>query len=61
MVFLFFFFTLAFFFSSASLCLSYEPRNHEVEALISLRLALNDPHGVLNNWDEDSVDPCSWP
>ncbi|PQQ13661.1 putative LRR receptor-like serine/threonine-protein kinase [Prunus yedoensis var. nudiflora] len=31
-----------------------------VEALISLRLALNDPHGVLNNWDEDSVDPCSW-
>ncbi|CAB4262393.1 unnamed protein product [Prunus armeniaca] len=57
---LFFFFTLAFFFSSASLCLSYEPRNHEVEALISLRLALNDPHGVLNNWDEDSVDPCSW-
>ncbi|XP_021818885.1 probable LRR receptor-like serine/threonine-protein kinase At2g23950 [Prunus avium] len=57
---LFCFFTLAFFFSSASLCLSYEPRNHEVEALISLRLALNDPHGVLNNWDEDSVDPCSW-
>nr|DAD45508.1 TPA_asm: hypothetical protein HUJ06_003738 [Nelumbo nucifera] len=31
-----------------------------VEALISIRRALNDPHGVLNNWDEDSVDPCSW-
>ncbi|XP_068326335.1 probable LRR receptor-like serine/threonine-protein kinase At2g23950 [Pyrus communis] len=51
---------LIFFLSSCSLCLSYEPRNHEVEALISLRVGLNDPHGVLNNWDEDSVDPCSW-
>ncbi|KAL5699131.1 hypothetical protein ACHQM5_030073 [Ranunculus cassubicifolius] len=38
----------------------YEPRNPEVEALISVRRDLNDPHGVLNNWDEDSVDPCSW-
>lgn len=31
-----------------------------VEALVSIKKALNDPHGVLNNWDEDSVDPCSW-
>ena len=31
-----------------------------MEALISIREALHDPHGVLNNWDEDSVDPCSW-
>nr|XP_011462643.1 PREDICTED: LOW QUALITY PROTEIN: probable LRR receptor-like serine/threonine-protein kinase At4g30520 [Fragaria vesca subsp. vesca] len=53
----FFFF---FFLSTASLCLSYEPRNHEVVALISLKGSLNDPHGVLNNWDGDSVDPCSW-
>ncbi|KAA8535406.1 hypothetical protein F0562_030409 [Nyssa sinensis] len=45
---------------SAALSLSYEPRNQEVEALITIRSALNDPHGVLNNWDEDSVDPCSW-
>ncbi|XP_061951026.1 probable LRR receptor-like serine/threonine-protein kinase At4g30520 isoform X2 [Populus nigra] len=44
----------------AKLSLSYEPRNHEVEALISIREALHDPHGVLSNWDEDSVDPCSW-
>ncbi|XP_010277987.1 PREDICTED: probable LRR receptor-like serine/threonine-protein kinase At2g23950 isoform X1 [Nelumbo nucifera] len=51
---------LIFILSSASLSLSYEPRNHEVEALISIRRSLNDPHGVLNNWDEDSVDPCSW-
>ncbi|GLU10310.1 hypothetical protein SLE2022_271260 [Rubroshorea leprosula] len=46
--------------SSTSFSLSYEPRNHEVEALISIKRALNDPNGVLNNWDEDSVDPCSW-
>ncbi|THG03150.1 hypothetical protein TEA_001717 [Camellia sinensis var. sinensis] len=46
--------------SFATLCLSYEPRNHEVEALITIRNSMNDPHGVLNNWDEDSVDPCSW-
>ncbi|KAG8501206.1 hypothetical protein CXB51_003330 [Gossypium anomalum] len=49
-----------FFLSSATVSFSYEPRNHEVEALISIRRELNDPHGVLNNWDEDSVDPCSW-
>ncbi|KAK3221621.1 hypothetical protein Dsin_008646 [Dipteronia sinensis] len=55
-------FLLFFFFSVylSPLSLSYEPRNHEVEALVSLKRALNDPHGVLNNWDEDSVDPCSW-
>ncbi|XP_076932892.1 putative LRR receptor-like serine/threonine-protein kinase At4g30520 [Bidens hawaiensis] len=39
---------------------SYEARNPEVEALIMIRSGLNDPHGVLGNWDEDSVDPCSW-
>ncbi|KAL0334134.1 UNVERIFIED_CONTAM: putative LRR receptor-like serine/threonine-protein kinase [Sesamum angustifolium] len=31
-----------------------------VEALIAVREALDDPHGALSNWDEDSVDPCSW-
>lgn len=46
--------------SFATLSLSYEPRNHEVEALINIRNSLKDPHGALNNWDEDSVDPCSW-
>ncbi|XP_011033358.1 PREDICTED: probable LRR receptor-like serine/threonine-protein kinase At4g30520 [Populus euphratica] len=49
-----------FFLFLATLSLSYEPRNHEVDALISIREALHDPYGVLNNWDEDSVDPCSW-
>ncbi|KAI3985751.1 hypothetical protein MKX01_030665 [Papaver californicum] len=44
----------------SSFSVSYEPRNQEVEALMSIRRTLNDPHGVLNNWDEDSVDPCGW-
>ncbi|XP_020110614.1 LOW QUALITY PROTEIN: probable LRR receptor-like serine/threonine-protein kinase At2g23950 [Ananas comosus] len=39
---------------------SSEPLNPEVEALIAIRRDLRDPHGVLSNWDEDSVDPCSW-
>ncbi|GAB4853629.1 hypothetical protein Ancab_017820 [Ancistrocladus abbreviatus] len=45
---------------SVPLSLSYEPRNPEVEALIGIRRELNDPHEVLKNWDEFSVDPCSW-
>ncbi|KAL9326047.1 hypothetical protein ACSQ67_006692 [Phaseolus vulgaris] len=51
--FLFLLFFLSF--SSAS-----QPRNPEVEALMNIKAALNDPHGVLNNWDEYSVDACSW-
>ncbi|PIN15966.1 Serine/threonine protein kinase [Handroanthus impetiginosus] len=50
-------FFLTFFFT---LSLSFEARNPEVEALIAIRGGLHDPHGVLSNWDEDSVDPCSW-
>ncbi|KAI3775341.1 hypothetical protein L1987_49913 [Smallanthus sonchifolius] len=42
------------------LSLSYEARNPEVVALTLIRNGLNDPHGALSNWDEDSVDPCSW-
>ncbi|XAR66713.1 Non-specific serine/threonine protein kinase [Bertholletia excelsa] len=53
-------FLLFFLLSVSTLSLSYEPRNHEVEALIATRKSLNDPRGVLSNWDEDSVDPCSW-
>ncbi|XP_021887330.1 probable LRR receptor-like serine/threonine-protein kinase At4g30520 isoform X2 [Carica papaya] len=49
-----------FFLCSVTCSLSYEARNPEVEALTSIKNALNDPRGVLNNWDEDSVDPCSW-
>ncbi|KNA11710.1 hypothetical protein SOVF_132580 isoform B [Spinacia oleracea] len=49
-----------FFLSSLHISLSYEPRNLEVQALIGIKNQLNDPHGVLNNWDEFSADPCSW-
>ncbi|KAF8083478.1 hypothetical protein N665_0770s0001 [Sinapis alba] len=45
-------------FSTCSL--SSQPRNPEVVALINIKNDLHDPHGVLNNWDEFSVDPCSW-
>ncbi|KAJ0089438.1 hypothetical protein Patl1_14447 [Pistacia atlantica] len=55
-----FFFSFFYLCSCSRVSLSYEPRNHEVEALVSIKRGLNDPHGVLNNWDEDSVDPCSW-
>ncbi|CAL9233712.1 unnamed protein product [Arabidopsis halleri] len=56
--FLFSFLLLLCFFVTCSL--SSEPRNPEVEALINIKNDLHDPHGVLNNWDEFSVDPCSW-
>ncbi|MBA0860352.1 hypothetical protein Goshw_016814 [Gossypium schwendimanii] len=34
--------------------------NYEVQALMAIKDALHDPHGVLDNWDADAVDPCSW-
>ncbi|XVE77428.1 hypothetical protein DITRI_Ditri13aG0061700 [Diplodiscus trichospermus] len=34
--------------------------NYEVQALMAIKEALHDPHGVLDNWDSDAVDPCSW-
>uniref|UniRef100_A0ACD6AGI7 Uncharacterized protein n=1 Tax=Avena sativa TaxID=4498 RepID=A0ACD6AGI7_AVESA len=46
--------------AAPSLVFSSEPLNAEVMALIAIRQGLVDPHGVLGNWDEDSVDPCSW-
>ncbi|KAM0920797.1 hypothetical protein ACQ4PT_007278 [Festuca glaucescens] len=46
--------------SGPSLVFSSEPLNAEVVELIAIRQGLVDPHGVLSNWDEDSVDPCSW-
>ncbi|XP_057787805.1 probable LRR receptor-like serine/threonine-protein kinase At4g30520 isoform X3 [Salvia miltiorrhiza] len=50
-------FSLPFFFT---VTVSFEPRNQEVEALTAVREGLTDPHGALSNWDENSVDPCSW-
>ncbi|KAJ0230632.1 Protein NSP-INTERACTING KINASE 2 [Hirschfeldia incana] len=34
--------------------------NYEVLALIGIKSSLIDPHGVLMNWDDTAVDPCSW-
>ncbi|KAK8711934.1 hypothetical protein V6N13_147190 [Hibiscus sabdariffa] len=34
--------------------------NYEVQALMAIKEALQDPRGVLDNWDADAVDPCSW-
>ncbi|XAR48087.1 Non-specific serine/threonine protein kinase [Bertholletia excelsa] len=34
--------------------------NYEVVALYAIKKGLNDPHNVLENWDINSVDPCSW-
>ncbi|KAJ6911524.1 protein NSP-INTERACTING KINASE 3-like [Populus alba x Populus x berolinensis] len=34
--------------------------NFEVVALMAIKTALLDPYNVLENWDINSVDPCSW-
>ncbi|KAL6572817.1 histidine kinase osmosensor [Orobanche hederae] len=47
-------------YSSAIGLLSPKGVNFEVQALISIKAGLMDPHGVFENWDRDSVDPCSW-
>lgn len=48
------------FWSSANGLLSSKGVNFEVQALMGIKAALRDPHGVLDNWDGDAVDPCSW-
>ncbi|XP_059656166.1 protein NSP-INTERACTING KINASE 3-like [Cornus florida] len=45
-------------FSSATL--SPTGINYEVVALMAIKSDLNDPYNVLENWDINSVDPCSW-
>ncbi|KAG6473488.1 hypothetical protein ZIOFF_067405 [Zingiber officinale] len=44
----------------ANALLSPKGVNFEVQALMDIKVLLKDPHGVLGNWDRDSVDPCSW-
>ncbi|XVE92384.1 hypothetical protein REPUB_Repub01dG0092700 [Reevesia pubescens] len=34
--------------------------NYEVVALMTIKSNLHDPYNVLENWDSNSVDPCSW-
>ncbi|KAF7116889.1 hypothetical protein RHSIM_RhsimUnG0011500 [Rhododendron simsii] len=47
------------FWTSANSLLSPKGVNFEVVALMDIKDALVDPHGVLN-WDRNAVDPCSW-
>uniref|UniRef100_A0A9I9DPQ5 non-specific serine/threonine protein kinase n=1 Tax=Cucumis melo TaxID=3656 RepID=A0A9I9DPQ5_CUCME len=46
--------------SSINALLSPKGVNYEVQALMGIKASLQDPHGVLENWDGDAVDPCSW-
>ncbi|KAK6928017.1 Leucine-rich repeat-containing N-terminal, plant-type [Dillenia turbinata] len=48
------------FWKSAYALLSPKGVNFEVQALMGIKHSLVDPHGVLDNWDDSSVDPCSW-
>ncbi|KAH9675952.1 protein NSP-INTERACTING KINASE 1 [Citrus sinensis] len=48
------------FWTTANGLLSAKGVNYEVQALMGVKHSLHDPHGVLENWDEDAVDPCSW-
>ncbi|EXB44952.1 Protein NSP-INTERACTING KINASE 2 [Morus notabilis] len=58
--------TFLFFFNIFCLChfsagmLSPKGVNYEVQALMSIKYLLKDPHNVLGNWDDAAVDPCSW-
>ncbi|KAL1203702.1 Protein NSP-INTERACTING KINASE 2 [Cardamine amara subsp. amara] len=58
--FFFFFFFIFFLSSSSSAELTDKGVNFEVLALIGIKSSLIDPHGVLMNWDDTAVDPCSW-
>ncbi|KAJ4973647.1 hypothetical protein NE237_006821 [Protea cynaroides] len=54
------FVALFWFWTPVSCLLSPKGVNFEVQALMSIKASLEDPHGVLDDWDGDSVDPCSW-
>lgn len=56
------FLVLAFFcfWVSTNGLLSPKGVNFEVQALMAIKATMKDPHGVLDNWDGDAVDPCSW-
>ncbi|GMI66278.1 CLAVATA3 INSENSITIVE RECEPTOR KINASE 1, NSP-interacting kinase 3 [Hibiscus trionum] len=45
---------------ASSATLSPTGINYEVVALTTIKSNLHDPYNVLENWDSNSVDPCSW-
>nr|GMD17038.1 protein NSP-INTERACTING KINASE 3 [Ipomoea batatas] len=48
------------FIESSLATLSPSGVNYEVVALMAIKTSLHDPYNVLENWDVNSVDPCSW-
>ncbi|GMH31127.1 hypothetical protein Nepgr_032970 [Nepenthes gracilis] len=48
------------FMDASSETLSPSGINYEVVALMAIKSELKDPYNVLENWDINSVDPCSW-
>ncbi|GMH26100.1 hypothetical protein Nepgr_027943 [Nepenthes gracilis] len=48
------------FMEAVSATLSPSGINFEVVALMAIKNELKDPYNVLENWDINSVDPCSW-
>ncbi|KAI7993867.1 Protein NSP-INTERACTING KINASE 1 [Camellia lanceoleosa] len=52
--------TFFLFWASANGMLSPKGVNFEVQTLMGIKASLVDLHGVLDNWDGDLVDPCSW-
>ncbi|KAG0484776.1 hypothetical protein HPP92_008855 [Vanilla planifolia] len=55
-----FWMTFLWFLGYAAGLLSPKGVNFEVQALMDIKTSLKDPRGSLQNWDKDSVDPCSW-
>ncbi|KAJ8438519.1 hypothetical protein Cgig2_024608 [Carnegiea gigantea] len=51
---------LIFLVGDVSASLSPTGVNYEVVALMAIKNELKDPYNVLENWDINSVDPCSW-
>ncbi|XP_025605285.1 protein MALE DISCOVERER 2-like isoform X2 [Arachis hypogaea] len=37
-----------------------DDKANQVLTLMAIKNELNDPHNVLENWDSNSIDPCSW-
>ncbi|KAE9619937.1 putative protein kinase RLK-Pelle-LRR-II family [Lupinus albus] len=54
------FVSLFWFWSFANALLSPKGVNYEVQALMGIKSSLVDPHGILDDWDGDAVDPCNW-
>lgn len=53
-------FLLVILMKGSSATLSPAGVNYEVVALMTIKAELKDPYNVLENWDMNSVDPCSW-